>query len=286
MGDQGNAAPLRHRSDKVAVTYALVYHATTFVPITLLGVYSLVIRTGLGLKNLRQEAAHVGMMAAVPIGSSPEVSPAKVNLFLRVLAREDDGFHGIETLFCRLGLADELTVERRDGKGSHHRNNGDRTSGRTRRISRSRGSSRGSGGDRPEVWRPPRRSPSEFRSGPDWAADRAMPPLRWWPSTSSPGTRFPGTSCSSSRPGWAAMFPFFLERRYAGDRMGTWRAADAASAAARGAGAAAHSSRRGPDGGCVRWMDQARVAGGTRGGGGAGPGGAYHLGEHRPNGGQ
>ncbi|HEV8123786.1 MAG TPA: lysylphosphatidylglycerol synthase transmembrane domain-containing protein [Gemmatimonadales bacterium] len=42
-------------SDNVAVTYALVYHATTFVPITLLGAYSL-FRTGLGLKNLRQEA--------------------------------------------------------------------------------------------------------------------------------------------------------------------------------------------------------------------------------------
>lgn len=40
---------------------------------------------------------------------------AKINLFLRVLAREADGFHGIETLFCMLGLADELKVERRDG---------------------------------------------------------------------------------------------------------------------------------------------------------------------------
>lgn len=39
---------------------------------------------------------------------------AKVNLFLRVLARESDGYHGIETLFCLLDLSDELTVERRD----------------------------------------------------------------------------------------------------------------------------------------------------------------------------
>lgn len=37
---------------------------------------------------------------------------AKVNLFLRVLAREGDGFHGIETLFCRISLADELAIER------------------------------------------------------------------------------------------------------------------------------------------------------------------------------
>ncbi len=42
---------------------------------------------------------------------------AKVNLFLRVLAREEDGYHGIETLFCRLALADALVVERRDIPG-------------------------------------------------------------------------------------------------------------------------------------------------------------------------
>lgn len=44
-------------------------------------------------------------------------APAKLNLFLRVLAREEDGFHSIETLFARLDLADELTAERRDGTG-------------------------------------------------------------------------------------------------------------------------------------------------------------------------
>jgi 4-diphosphocytidyl-2-C-methyl-D-erythritol kinase len=38
--------------------------------------------------------------------------PAKVNFFLRVLAREADGYHGIETLFCRIDFADELVVER------------------------------------------------------------------------------------------------------------------------------------------------------------------------------
>jgi 4-diphosphocytidyl-2-C-methyl-D-erythritol kinase len=42
-------------------------------------------------------------------------APAKLNLFLRVLAREPDGYHGIETLFCLVSLADTLRVERRDG---------------------------------------------------------------------------------------------------------------------------------------------------------------------------
>lgn len=35
---------------------------------------------------------------------------AKLNLFLRVLAREDTGYHQIETLFCRIALSDAITV--------------------------------------------------------------------------------------------------------------------------------------------------------------------------------
>ena len=42
---------------------------------------------------------------------------AKVNLFLRVLSREQDGYHGIETLFCRLALADTVSARRTDGTG-------------------------------------------------------------------------------------------------------------------------------------------------------------------------
>jgi 4-diphosphocytidyl-2-C-methyl-D-erythritol kinase len=42
---------------------------------------------------------------------------AKLNLLLRVLAREEDGYHGIETLFCLVELADRLEVERRDERG-------------------------------------------------------------------------------------------------------------------------------------------------------------------------
>jgi 4-diphosphocytidyl-2-C-methyl-D-erythritol kinase len=37
---------------------------------------------------------------------------AKVNLFLRVLAREDDGYHSLETLYCLVSLADTLRAER------------------------------------------------------------------------------------------------------------------------------------------------------------------------------
>jgi 4-diphosphocytidyl-2-C-methyl-D-erythritol kinase len=42
---------------------------------------------------------------------------AKVNLFLRVLAREADGFHTIETLFALVGLADTLQAERHERSG-------------------------------------------------------------------------------------------------------------------------------------------------------------------------
>jgi 4-diphosphocytidyl-2-C-methyl-D-erythritol kinase len=38
------------------------------------------------------------------------VAQAKLNLFLRVLAREATGYHQLETLFCRLELADDVTV--------------------------------------------------------------------------------------------------------------------------------------------------------------------------------
>ncbi|MDQ3427960.1 MAG: 4-(cytidine 5'-diphospho)-2-C-methyl-D-erythritol kinase, partial [Gemmatimonadota bacterium] len=44
-------------------------------------------------------------------------APAKLNLFLRVLAREADGYHGVETLYCLVDLADTLRAERRDGRG-------------------------------------------------------------------------------------------------------------------------------------------------------------------------
>jgi 4-diphosphocytidyl-2-C-methyl-D-erythritol kinase len=42
---------------------------------------------------------------------------AKINLFLRVLSRNDDGYHSLETLLCLVSLADTLTAERREGRG-------------------------------------------------------------------------------------------------------------------------------------------------------------------------
>jgi 4-diphosphocytidyl-2-C-methyl-D-erythritol kinase len=40
-------------------------------------------------------------------------APAKINLFLRILARERSGFHQLETLFTSLEFGDFLTLERR-----------------------------------------------------------------------------------------------------------------------------------------------------------------------------
>jgi len=42
---------------------------------------------------------------------------AKLNLWLRVLGREEDGYHNIETLFCLIDLADRLVAERRNQPG-------------------------------------------------------------------------------------------------------------------------------------------------------------------------
>ena len=77
---------------------------------------------------------------------------AKVNLLLRVLARESDGYHSLETLFCRISLADTLRAERVEGIGC--------AGGRRGRYWTSgaepRGSSRGNGtrGNGQEVWCP------------------------------------------------------------------------------------------------------------------------------------
>ncbi len=40
------------------------------------------------------------------------LAPAKVNLRLVVLAREESGYHTLETLFCAVSLADEVRLER------------------------------------------------------------------------------------------------------------------------------------------------------------------------------
>lgn len=42
---------------------------------------------------------------------------AKINLRLVVLARETSGYHQIETIFCRIGLADEVVIEPRTSPG-------------------------------------------------------------------------------------------------------------------------------------------------------------------------
>lgn len=45
-----------------------------------------------------------------PTGVARAIAQAKVNLFLRVLAREQSGYHQLETVFCRLDLGDVVTV--------------------------------------------------------------------------------------------------------------------------------------------------------------------------------
>lgn len=48
---------------------------------------------------------------------APWPAPAKLNLFLRVLGRRDDGYHLLQTLFQFVDLCDELRFEpRRDGR--------------------------------------------------------------------------------------------------------------------------------------------------------------------------
>lgn len=43
-------------------------------------------------------------------------SPAKINLWLRILGRMPDGFHEVETRLCKIGIADTVTLDWR-GRG-------------------------------------------------------------------------------------------------------------------------------------------------------------------------
>ncbi len=51
-------------------------------------------------------------------GTARIAAQAKLNLHLRVLAREDSGFHSIETIFHRIDLADDITIELTAGEKS------------------------------------------------------------------------------------------------------------------------------------------------------------------------
>ena len=54
------------------------------------------------------------------MASAHVLAQAKINLFLRVLAREVSGYHQLETLYCRLSLGDQVTVRATDGARSLH----------------------------------------------------------------------------------------------------------------------------------------------------------------------
>ena len=56
---------------------------------------------------------------AGPRASAARVAAqAKINLRLRILAREASGYHQLETLFLRLALADDVLVRATDGARS------------------------------------------------------------------------------------------------------------------------------------------------------------------------
>ena len=44
-------------------------------------------------------------------------SPAKVNLWLRILGRREDGFHDVDTRMCPLDLHDDVEIDQTDGTG-------------------------------------------------------------------------------------------------------------------------------------------------------------------------
>jgi 4-diphosphocytidyl-2-C-methyl-D-erythritol kinase len=45
------------------------------------------------------------------------LSPAKVNLYLKVTGKRDDGYHGLLTVMQKISLYDAITVEKSEGRG-------------------------------------------------------------------------------------------------------------------------------------------------------------------------
>jgi hypothetical protein len=66
----------------------------------------------------RPHRPHAGA-AGTPslIHHDPPFSPAKINLWLRVLGKRSDGFHEVQTRLCRLALGDTVELEHL-GKGT------------------------------------------------------------------------------------------------------------------------------------------------------------------------
>jgi 4-diphosphocytidyl-2C-methyl-D-erythritol kinase len=138
-----------------SLAFAYGFHLGGFVPITLIGLWY-ARRMGLSFSDMSRseetvesavEATHpaaararahgrveVGDTAhgavrvregtsAAGVAFSPRVveidAPAKVNLFLHVLALEPSGFHGVQTLYQALEWGDRLRLERTEGEGVH-----------------------------------------------------------------------------------------------------------------------------------------------------------------------
>ena len=119
-----------------AVAWAITFHALSFIPITLIGAWYF-LRAGLSIGELSgadraqrrtptadSSAPDVGGVGAVSARAEPRArsarvaAQAKINLRLRILAREATGYHQLETLFLRLALADDVTVRATDGARS------------------------------------------------------------------------------------------------------------------------------------------------------------------------
>ena len=112
--------------DTLAVSYALGYHLLSFIPITVIGFWYLG-KMGLHLKELGDGGReHGGRETLMTAAEARVEAQAKVNLFLRVLAREASGYHQLETLFCRIALADTVTRACHCGRADRSMSAGER----------------------------------------------------------------------------------------------------------------------------------------------------------------
>ena len=118
-------------------------------------------------------------MANTETASSFWPAPAKINHFLHVTGRRDDGYHLLQTVFQFLDLADELRITATPDGRIRCRRNYQQVAEQDDLVVRAAKLLQELGGS--SKWRRHPASTKRFQSAEDWEAAVPMRRRPWWP---------------------------------------------------------------------------------------------------------